>query len=50
MRATLTLTPTSPDPPYPLTARGGGAASAAGDLLDLGSGLWDILLHTWHRV
>ena len=50
MPATSTLTPTCPAPPYPLTARGGGAASAAGDWLDFGSGLWDIFLHTWHRV
>ena len=50
MRATSTLTPTSPGPPYPLTARGGGAASTAGDWLDVGSGLWNIFLHTWYRV
>ena len=31
MRGTLTLTPTSSGPPYPLGARGGGATSAAGD-------------------
>ena len=46
----LSLTPTSSGPPYPLTARGGGAASAAGDWLDFSSGLRDIFLHTWHRV
>ena len=50
MRATSTLTPTSPRPLYPLTARGRGATSAAGDWLDFGSGLWDIFLRTWHPV
>ena len=39
MRATSTLTPASPGPPYPLTARGGGWTSAAGGWLGLGSGL-----------
>ena len=48
MRATSTLTPTSPGLPYPLTARGGGATSAAGGWLGFGSGFWDIFLHTWH--
>ena len=37
MRATSALTPTSPGPPYPLTA---------GGWLGFGSGLWDIVLHT----
>ena len=52
IRATSTLTPTSPPPPPPYlrTAHGGGAASAAGDRLDFGSGVRDIFLHTCHRV
>ena len=41
MRATSALTPTSPGPPYPLTA---------GGWLGFGSGLWDIVLHTWYRA
>ena len=50
IRATSTLTPISPGPTYPRTARGGGAVSAAGDWLDFGSGVRDIFLHTWHQV
>ena len=48
--ATSTLTPTSPCPPYLLTACSGGASSAAGDWLDFSLGLRDIFLHTWHLV
>ena len=39
MQATSTLTPARPGPPYPLTARGGGATSAAGGWMGFGSGL-----------
>ena len=44
IRATPTLTFTSPSPPYPPTVCGGGVAAATNDRLDFGSGVWDLFL------